>query len=121
MTKQVIDSARKLIETPISQSISTRRYDLASTSPTATLDLHGSQVFRIDASVQRTLSLLNAPGADRAMFIIIKLTGSVAPIWPASFQGAWAGGAEPVLGANQTTIVGWWDGDEWELSVRSMR
>ena len=95
------------------------RYDLAAAAVTQTLDLAQRQVFRIDASVQRTLTLANAPGADRAMFVVIKLTGSMSPNWPAEWQDAWIEGAEPLLGTTKTTVVGWWDGDEWELSVRS--
>lgn len=95
------------------------RYDVAWQMGNTGFDLGGRQVFRVDATQQRTLTIVNHPGEDRAMVVVIKVYGTVPPIWPSQWQGAWVEGVEPLLGATKTTIVGWWDGDEWELSVVS--
>ncbi|KTG26262.1 hypothetical protein AWR38_00405 [Idiomarina sp. WRN-38] len=95
------------------------RYDVAWQMGNTGFDLGSRQVFRIDATQQRTLTIANHPGENRAMVVVVKLFGNVQPLWPSQWQGAWVEGVEPLLGATKTTIVGWWDGDEWELSVRS--
>lgn len=87
------------------------RYTLASGAATAVLDLAARQVFRIDASVPRTLSLANAPGANRAMAVVIHITGSAGVFWPANIE--WDSGRAPKLGANFTRVKLLWDGVRW--------
>lgn len=86
------------------------RYDLASVAATATLDLSTSQVFRIDASSPRTISFANAPGSDRAMTVVIHITGNSAVTWPGSI--VWDD-SPPQLGSNFTRVVLFWDGVAW--------
>lgn len=93
-----------------------RRYDLASAATTDTLDLASSNVFRVDASVARTLSFANAPGADRAMTVVAHIAGNSAVTWPAGID--WDSDAAPELGDNETKVVLFWDGIEWSGFVR---
>ena len=92
------------------------RYDLASVSVTATLDLATSNVFRVDASVARTLAFANAPGANRAMTVVVHITGNSAVTWPTGID--WDSDAAPELGDNETKVVLLWDGIEWSGFVR---
>ena len=92
------------------------RYDLASGEVTDTLDLAVMQVFRIDASTPRTLSFANEPGADRAMTVVVHITGNEAVTWPAGID--WDSDAAPELGDNETKVVLFWDGVEWSGFVR---
>jgi len=88
------------------------RYDLASASTTATLDLAAQQVFRVDASSNRTLSFSNAPGSNRAMTVVIRITGSTGTItWPAGIE--WAEGTAPELRDAWTAVTLLWDGATW--------
>lgn len=103
-------------ESGVSYSGSLRRYDLASVSTTATLDLAQSNVFRVDASTARTLSFANEPGADRAMTVVVHITGNSAVTWPAGID--WDSDAAPELGDNETKVVLFWDGVEWSGFTR---
>jgi len=88
------------------------RYDLASATTTATLDLSSQQVFRVDATSNRTLAFSNAPGSNRAMTVVVRLTGSSGTItWPAGIE--WAEGTAPELRAVWTTVTLLWDGATW--------
>lgn len=87
------------------------RYDLASAVTTATLDLAQQQVFRVDASTARTLSFVNAPGANRAMTVIIHITGNSTVTWPTEIE--WDEGAAPELGSVFTRVILIWDGLGW--------
>ena len=93
-----------------------KRYDLASTSTADTLDLAESNVFRVDASSSRTLSFANEPGADRAMTVVVHITGNEAVTWPTGID--WDSDASPELGDNETKVVLFWDGAEWSGFVR---
>lgn len=99
-----------------SQSAALTRYDLASISTTATLDLAASNVFRVDASVARTLAFANVPGANRAMTVVVHITGNSAVTWPAGID--WDTDTAPELGDNETKVVLFWDGIEWSGFVR---
>ncbi|MBH8578794.1 hypothetical protein [Bisbaumannia pacifica] len=93
-------------------AFSAGRYDLASATATDTLDLAQQQVFRIDASVSRTLAFASAPGADRAMVIVVRLVGSAGAVtWPAGI--VWSEGTAPVLRTSWTAVTLLWDGIDW--------
>ncbi|GEK48432.1 hypothetical protein HPA02_27150 [Bisbaumannia pacifica] len=93
-------------------AFSAGRYDLASAVGTDTLDLAQQQVFRIDASVNRTLAFANAPGANRAMVIVVRLVGSAGAVtWPAGI--AWSEGTAPELRTSWTAVTLLWDGIDW--------
>ena len=96
-----------------------KRYSVASTSTIATLDLNESQVFRVDASAPRTLVFDNEPGGNRAMTVVVHITGNSAVTWPAGID--WDSDAAPVLGDSGTKIVLFWDGIEWSGFVRSAK
>ncbi|NWO11725.1 hypothetical protein HLV40_15140 [Chromohalobacter salexigens] len=98
------------------ESASLSRYDLASVATTDTLDLSLRQVFRVDASAARTLAFANAPGADRAMTVVVHITGNSAVTWPSGID--WDSDAAPELGDNETKVVLFWDGIEWSGFVR---
>lgn len=100
-------------------SASLTRYDLASADATDALDLAQQQVFRVDASTPRTISLTNAPGANRAMTIVVHITGNSAVTWPAEID--WDEGEAPTLGDTKTKVVLMWDGVEWSGCVRSAK
>lgn len=99
-----------------SQSAALTRYDLASISTTATLDLAASNVFRVDASVARTLAFANAPGANRAMTVVVHITGNSAVTWPVGI--AWDDDEAPELGDSETKVVLFWDGTKWSGFTR---
>lgn len=91
------------------------RYTLNSAATTTTLDLGTTQVFRIDATVNRTLTFANPPAAGRAMAVVITLTGNKVITWPAGIR--WNGGVAPALSASWTVITLVWDGSVWSGSV----
>lgn len=91
------------------------RYTLSSLSTTATLDLSKQQVFRVSATAPRTLAFTNPPAANRAMTVVVQITGTSAITWPSGIQ--WAGWSQPVLGATWTRVVLFWDGAGWSGSV----
>lgn len=95
---------------------SLRRYDLASATATENLDLAASQVFRVDAAAPRTLVFANAPGADRAMTVVVHITGNEAVSWPDGI--VWDDDEAPELGDNETKVVLFWDGVEWSGFAR---
>ncbi|MCG7598899.1 hypothetical protein MHM84_03810 [Halomonas sp. McH1-25] len=99
------------------RALAFNRYDLASASVTATLDLAQQQVFRVDASVSRTLAFANEPGLDRAMTVVVHISGNSAVTWPASIT--WDEGVAPELGAAFTRVVLMWDGVEWTGNARA--
>jgi hypothetical protein len=88
------------------------RYTLKVASATAALDLAVQQVFTVSAAAARTLTFANAPGANEAMTVVVKVTGNAAAItWPVGI--VWSGGAAPTLGATFTVVVLFWDGSQW--------
>jgi len=86
------------------------RYDLASISTTATLDLATGNEFKIDASVARTLSFANVP-TGKAMTVVLSITGASAITWPAGIR--WHEATAPELGATWTIVVLNYDGANW--------
>lgn len=99
-------------QSEIDTSISTGRYDLASATTTATLNLAQQQVFRVAATSNRTLSFSNAPGSGRAMTVVVRLTGSSGTItWPAGI--AWSDSTAPELMGTWTIVTLFWDGNTW--------
>jgi hypothetical protein len=88
------------------------RYTLKAAAATATLDLAVQQVFTVSAASARTLAFANAPGANLAMTVVVKVAGNAAAItWPAGIS--WSGGTAPTLGASYTVVVLFWDGTSW--------
>ena len=91
------------------------RYDLGSVSATDVLNLATSQVFRISATSNRTISFSNAPGSGRAMTVVVHLydasLSSRTITWPSNVN--WAGGQAPTLDGTKATVVLLWTGNEW--------
>jgi hypothetical protein len=70
----------------------------------------------VSAATAKTLAFVNAPGANRAMTVVIAVTGNAAAItWPGSIS--WSGGTAPTLGATYTNVILLWDGTKWTGSV----
>lgn len=90
-------------------------YTLNAAAATTALDLSSTQVFRIDASVNRTLTFSNPPGAGRAMAVVITLSGNKVITWPAGIR--WNGGVAPALSPTWTVVTLVWDGSVWSGSV----
>lgn len=101
--------------TGVEYSGSLRRYDLDLTITTAVLDLNTGQVFKINASQDRALVFANPPAANRAMTVVLHLTGRATINWPAGIL--WNNSQVPVLGNTWTTIILIWVGDGWVGSV----
>jgi hypothetical protein len=99
-----------------SESIKASRIDYASTATADTLDLSQQQVFRVDASTAITLAFTNEPAADRAMTVVVHISGNSPVTWPASI--VWDEDEAPTLGDNTTKVVLFWDGIEWSGFVR---
>lgn len=78
---------------------------------TSAMDLGTVQNFTVDASVVRTLSFTNAPGAGRSRCVVLTINGNATITWPAGIS--WADGTQPVLGATFTTVVLYWNGTFW--------
>lgn len=95
------------------------RYDLALSSTTSVLDLSSHQVFKVDASVNRTLVFSNEPADDRAMVVVIHITGSTGAIeWPANID--WNNNVAPVLGSRFTAVSLLWTGSGWLGTVSAI-
>lgn len=101
--------------TGVEYSGSIKRYDLDSVTTTAALDLSVSQVFRVDASVARTLVFSNVPAATKAMTVVVHLTGAAAITWPAGIL--WNNSVAPILGLTWTTVILLWVGTGWVGSL----
>ncbi|MCP1314397.1 MULTISPECIES: hypothetical protein [unclassified Halomonas] len=99
------------------QSASLSRSDVASGVATDTLDLAERQVFRVDASTPRTLDLVGSPGADRAIVVIVHVSGQEAVTWPDSI--VWDEGLAPALDSEFTRVALIWDGVEWSGNGRA--
>lgn len=99
----------------VEYSGSLRRYDLDVATTTAALDLSLSQVFKINASQQRVLTFANPPAANRAMSVVLHITGKSNIAWPAGIL--WNNNQVPVLGNAWTTVILIWIGDGWVGSV----
>jgi hypothetical protein len=97
--------------TGVEYSGSLRRYDLDVIPATAALDLSVSQVFRISATVPRTLSFTNAPSVTRAMSVVVHITGAAAVTWPAGIL--WDNSQAPAPGAEWMTVILIWIGTGW--------
>lgn len=88
------------------------RYELNSTTSSATLNLASHQVFRVSATSNRTLSFSNVPGGGRAMTVVIRITGSSGTItWPSGIE--WAEGTAPELRDAWTVVTLMRDGLTW--------
>lgn len=87
------------------------RYTLK-VSATNALDLAVQQVFRIDGTVDQTLTIANPPSADRAMPVVIKVLGTGGVItWPVDID--WVSDSAPVLSPVYTVVLLTWLGDGW--------
>lgn len=94
-------------------------YALDVTRNTGAIDLEESQIAVIDATVNRTISFVNPPAADKAVTVIIKLKGTGGVItWPSYIK--WHNDTEPTLGSDYSVVTLLWDGEEW-IGVQSMR
>jgi len=101
--------------TGVEFSGSLRRYDLDLATATAVLDLNLSQVFRINASEPRTLVFAGTPATNKAMTVVLQITGKSTIKWPVGVL--WNNSQEPVLGAAWTTVILIWVGTGWVGSV----
>ncbi|WP_281211513.1 hypothetical protein [Pseudomonas fulva] len=101
--------------TGVEYSGSLRRYDLDLAIATAVLDLNTGQVFKINASQERALVFSNPPAANRAMTVVLHVTGRAKITWPDGIL--WNNSQVPVLGGTWTTIILIWVGDGWVGSV----
>ncbi|MBA1209384.1 hypothetical protein [Pseudomonas fulva] len=99
----------------VEYSGSLRRYDLDVATTTAVLDLNVSQVFKINATQQRILTFANVPAANRAMSVVLHITGKSNVTWPIGIL--WNNSQVPVLGNAWTTVILIWIGDGWVGSV----
>ncbi|MBF8726129.1 hypothetical protein [Pseudomonas putida] len=99
----------------VEYSGSLRRYDLDVATTTAVLDLNVSQVFKINATQQRVLTFANVPAANRAMSVVLHITGKSNVTWPIGIL--WNNSQVPVLGNAWTTVILIWIGDGWVGSV----
>lgn len=102
-------------ETGVRYTSSVRKIDVKSATATSVLDLAQSQVFRIDASSPRTLSFVNPPAANRAMTVVVHITGAEQVTFPSSVL--WNNGVAPIQGGAWTTVVLLWVGTQWVGSV----
>jgi len=96
-----------------SQSAALTRYDLAVSATTATLDLAQRNEYTVEASSPRTLIFANAPAANRAMTVVVTISGASAITWPAGIRWHGDGTTAPELGATWTIVVLSWDGANW--------
>lgn len=99
----------------VEYSGSFRRYDLDVVATASVLNLNTSQVFKINANEARVLSFSNPPGANRAMTVVLHITGKAEITWPAGIL--WNNSQVPVLGNAWTTVILIWVGDGWVGSV----
>lgn len=97
--------------TGVEYSGSLKRYDLDTATATTTLDMSIAQVFQVDASAPRTLAIINAPAATRAMTAMLNITGAATITWPPGIK--WDSGREPLLGPLWTLVVLIWVGNGW--------
>lgn len=88
------------------------RYDLDVDYTNAVLDLGKYQIFRVSINTNPTLTFANAPGAGRAMTVVVTLYGNNGTVtWPSGI--AWSGGHAPELLATRTTVTLMWNGLDW--------
>ncbi|WP_426808035.1 hypothetical protein ABOC32_16805 [Pseudomonas sp. WOUb67] len=99
----------------VEYSGSLKRYDLDLAAATAVLDVNSGQVFRINASQPRALTFSGVPAANRAMTVVLHITGKSNITWPAGIQ--WNNSQVPVLGNAWTTVILIWVGEGWVGSV----
>lgn len=91
------------------------RYDLATATTTATLDVSTAQIFTVSLSTAKTLTLTNLP-SGRAMPIVIIFTGNTAiASWTNTIS--WTDGVSPSYSTNWTVVTLLWDG----LSLRGFK
>jgi len=84
------------------------RYDLNVTATTTTLDVNISQVFTVDLSATRTLTLSNLP-AGRAIPIVIIFAGNGGTVsWTNTIN--WTDSTAPTYSTNKTVVTLLWDG-----------
>jgi hypothetical protein len=89
------------------------RYETSSVVTTGVIDAMTATVFRVDGTVNRTLTLSNATlPATSAQSIVVFIDGSGGTVtWP--IEVSWAGGNEPVLGTTWTNVILFWTGTMW--------
>lgn len=84
------------------------RYDLSVTSTTANLDASVNQVFTVDLSSAKTLTISNLP-TGRAMPIVVIFTGNAGGVvWSNTIS--WTDNTAPTYSANRTVVTLLWDG-----------
>lgn len=87
-------------------------YDLDVVVTTGSIDLAKTQIAVVNVTTNRTISFTNAPSANRAMCVIIKLKGKAGTVtWPVGIK--WHSGNAPELGDDYTLVSLLWDGTEW--------
>lgn len=86
------------------------RYDLRVMSATGALDAAVSNVFTVDGTTSKTITISNLP-AGRAMTVVVKFIGKGGSMtWPTPM--AWSNGTQPALGTTRTILTFFWDGTD---------
>lgn len=86
------------------------RYDLRVMSATGVLDASVANVFEMDGTSNKTLSITNLP-TGRAMTVVVKFLGNGGSMtWPTPM--AWSNGTPPTLGVTRTIVTFFWDGKD---------
>lgn len=86
------------------------RYDLRVMSATGALDASVSNVFTVDGTTSKAITISNLP-AGRAMTVVVKFIGKGGSMsWPSPM--AWSNGTQPALGTTRTILTFFWDGTD---------
>lgn len=86
------------------------RYDLRVMPATDALDAFVSNVFTVDGTTSKAITISNLP-AGRAMTVVVKFLGKGGSMtWPSPM--AWSNGTQPALGATRTILTFFWDGTD---------
>lgn len=86
------------------------RYDLRVMSATGALDASVANVFTVDGTTSKAITISNLP-AGRAMTVVVKFLGKGGSMtWPSPM--AWSNGTQPALGTVRTILTFFWDGTD---------
>lgn len=114
--RQVVDGAGNSVPMRVSvgdvalDKVSSYKMSLVET--TGLIDLDASNVFKINATSDRTVTFANTPGATTFMTIVVVVSGNTGSItWPAGI--IWDSNTAPKLGTNKTIVTLAWDGTSW--------
>lgn len=89
------------------------RYDVKLQALAANnIDLSVAQVFTFTMTASRTLTFSNEPASNRAMTLVLIISGNTGSItWPGNVT--WNASTAPVLGATNTVVTLVWKGNGW--------